>query len=68
MAAVTMQASAAAAFSSRSRFLAGAAGRLNREVSVRVLPSTWASTSFKVEAKKGEWLPGLTSPSYLNGR
>lgn len=27
-----------------------------------------SSASFKVEAKKGEWLPGLASPGYLDGR
>lgn len=69
MATVTMQATAAVfrPCASKSRFLTGSSGKLNREVSVRttVTPSTGA---FKVKAGKGEWLPGLPSPGYLNGR
>lgn len=64
MAAVTTQASAAVF--RPSRFLSGSSGRLNREVSVK--PSASCYKSFKVEAKKGEWLPGLPSPAYLDGR
>nr|XP_027125664.1 chlorophyll a-b binding protein 4, chloroplastic-like isoform X2 [Coffea arabica] len=69
MAAVTTQASIAVfrPCASKTRFLTGSSGKLNREVSIR--PSTSSSTtSFKVEAKKGEWLPGLASPPYLDGR
>ena len=50
---------------SRSAFLSGSSGKLNRTLSVK--PTT-SCVSFKVEAKKGEWLPGLASPSYLDGR
>ncbi|PWA93386.1 chlorophyll A-B binding protein [Artemisia annua] len=49
---------------SRSAFLSGSSGKLNRTLSVK--PTT-SCVSFKVEAKKGEWLPGLASPSYLDG-
>lgn len=69
MATVTTQASAAIfrPCASRTRFLTGSSGKLNREVSFR--PSTSSSyNSFKVEAKKGQWLPGLASPDYLDGR
>lgn len=67
MATVTMQATAAVfrPCAAKSRFLTGSSGKLNREVSVRTASSSGA---FKVEAKKGEWLPGLPSPAYLNGR
>nr|XP_027123670.1 chlorophyll a-b binding protein P4, chloroplastic-like isoform X2 [Coffea arabica] len=68
MAAVTTQASIAVfrPCASKTRFLTGSSGKLNRGVSIR--PSTSSSTtSFKVEAKKGEWLPGLASPPYLDG-
>ncbi|RVW12055.1 Chlorophyll a-b binding protein P4, chloroplastic [Vitis vinifera] len=41
-------------------------GKLGREVSVKPMTSS-SYRSFKVEAKKGEWLPGLSSPSYLDG-
>ncbi|MBH0219679.1 hypothetical protein GH793_15985, partial [Listeria monocytogenes] len=47
-----------------SRFLTGSSGKLNREVAIRPAVS---AKSFKVEAKKGEWLPGLPSPAYLTG-
>ncbi|KAK4402305.1 Chlorophyll a-b binding protein 4, chloroplastic [Sesamum angolense] len=53
------------ACASRTRFLTGSSGKLNREVSVRQAVSSY--NSFKVEAKKGEWLPGLASPAYLDG-
>lgn len=68
MAAVTTQASVAILrpCASKTRFLTGSSGKLNREVSVR--PAVSSYSSFKVEAKKGEWLPGLPSPDYLNGR
>ncbi|XP_019417417.1 PREDICTED: chlorophyll a-b binding protein P4, chloroplastic isoform X2 [Lupinus angustifolius] len=68
MATVTTQASAAIfrPCASKSRFLSSSSGKLNREVAFRPVGST-PSTSFKVEAKKGEWLPGLASPGYLNG-
>lgn len=66
MAAVTSQASIAGLrpCASKTRFLAGSSGKLNREVSFKPV----ATTSFKVEAKKGQWLPGLASPGYLDGR
>lgn len=67
MAAVTTQASIAGfrPCASKTRFLTGSSGKLTRqEVSVKPM----SSTSFKVEAKKGEWLPGLASPGYLDGR
>lgn len=65
MATVTTQASAAVfrPCASKTRFLTGSSIRLNREVSVKP-----GYKSFKVEAKKGEWLPGLASPTYLDGR
>ncbi|KAD4385322.1 hypothetical protein E3N88_25490 [Mikania micrantha] len=50
----------------RTRFLTGSSGKLNRELSVKPV-NTCSSGSFKIEAKKGEWLPGLASPGYLNG-
>lgn len=70
MASVTTQASAAVfrpCSNSKSRFLSGSCGKLNRDLSMRsiVSPST---SSFKVDAKKGEWLPGAASPAYLDGR
>ena len=71
MATVTTQASAAVfrpCINSKSRFLTGSSStKLNREVSLRPMASP-SATSFKVEAKKGEWLPGLASPGYLTGR
>ncbi|TVU67045.1 hypothetical protein FQP81_21195, partial [Pseudoalteromonas distincta] len=51
---------------SKTRFLTGSSGKLNRDLSVKPA-NTYSSASFKVEAKKGEWLPGLASPGYLNG-
>lgn len=71
MASVTTQASATVfrPCASKSRFLTGSSGKLNRGLSFKPMaPSSSSSTSFKVEAKKGEWLPGLPSPAYLNGR
>jgi len=69
MATVTTQASAAIfrPCGLKSRFLTGSSGKLNREVSIRPMGCS-PSASFKVEAKKGEWLPGLASPGYLTGR
>lgn len=68
MATVTTQASAVyrPQITSKSRFLTGSSGKLTREVAFR--PVTSSASSFKVEAKKGEWLPGLPSPGYLTGR
>lgn len=68
MATVTTQASAAVfpPSATKTRFLNGSSGKLNRDFSFK--SSTLSYNSFKVEAKKGEWLPGLTSPTYLNGR
>ncbi|XP_042498160.1 chlorophyll a-b binding protein P4, chloroplastic-like [Macadamia integrifolia] len=67
MATVTTQASLAGLrpCQSKSKFLSGSSGKLTREISIRkAAPS--APNSFKIEAK-GEWLPGLASPGYLNG-
>ncbi|KAJ8630624.1 hypothetical protein MRB53_023947 [Persea americana] len=56
---------------SKSRFLTGGSrGKLSGEmspVSVRAPTSSSSVNSFKVVAKKGEWLPGLASPGYLTG-
>lgn len=69
MATVTTQASAAifGPCGLKSRFLGGSSGKLNRGVAFRPVGCS-PSASFKVEAKKGEWLPGLASPGYLTGR
>ncbi|KAL6281337.1 hypothetical protein ACE6H2_018218 [Prunus campanulata] len=71
MATVTTQASAAVfrpCINSKSRFLTGSSStKLNREVSLIRPMASPSATSFKVEAKKGEWLPGLASPGYLTG-
>ena len=68
MATVSTQASAAVFRPcTRSKFLTGSFGKLNREITVRSFGSS-SSSSLKVEAKQGEWLPGLPSPAYLNGR
>ncbi|XP_077224976.1 light-harvesting chlorophyll-protein complex I subunit A4 isoform X2 [Tasmannia lanceolata] len=66
MATVAMQASIAVfrPCASKSRFLTGSSGKLRR-FSVKM--PTSSPNSFKVEAKKGEWLPGLASPGYLTG-
>jgi len=48
----------------KSSFL-GSASRLSRACRSPVAPA--ATRAFKVEAKKGQWLPGLASPEYLNG-
>ncbi|KAJ8465301.1 hypothetical protein OPV22_027853 [Ensete ventricosum] len=68
MATVATQASVAALrpCSSRSRFMTGSSGKLAREFAARSSPSS-SYRSLKVEAKKGEWLPGLASPAYLDG-
>ncbi|KAI5063112.1 hypothetical protein GOP47_0021659 [Adiantum capillus-veneris] len=47
----------------KSSFL-GSTSRLSRVASA-IAPSPVCA--FKVEAKKGEWLPGLASPAYLEG-
>ncbi|XXG73577.1 hypothetical protein AAC387_Pa07g2473 [Persea americana] len=56
---------------SKSRFLTGGSrGKLSGEISpasVRAPTSSSSVNSFKVVAKKGEWLPGLASPGYLTG-
>ncbi|ESQ31681.1 hypothetical protein EUTSA_v10005046mg [Eutrema salsugineum] len=69
MATVTTQAPAAVfrPCASRMRFLTGSSGRLNRDLSVKPIGSSTNTASFKIEAKKGEWLPGLASPGYLTG-
>ncbi|CAH2043845.1 unnamed protein product [Thlaspi arvense] len=53
---------------SRKMFLSGSSGRLNRDLSVKQIGLSTNTASFKIEAKKGEWLPGLASPGYLTGR
>ncbi|XP_019058986.1 PREDICTED: chlorophyll a-b binding protein 4, chloroplastic-like isoform X3 [Tarenaya hassleriana] len=70
MATVTTQASAAVfpPCASKPRFRTGSSGKLNRALLVKPAGSSTKSASFKVEAKKGEWLPGLATPAYLNGR
>ncbi|KAF8116587.1 hypothetical protein N665_0016s0018 [Sinapis alba] len=69
MATITTQASASTfrPCASKSRFLTGSSGILNRELSLKFIGSSSKMTSFQVEAKKGECLPGLESPGYLNG-
>ncbi|KAA0846904.1 hypothetical protein EYC93_28510, partial [Enterobacter hormaechei] len=67
MASVTTQAALGVSCPSvcRSGFLTGSSvSRLARRVRPGSNPAP--ARSFKVEAK-GEWLPGLSSPSYLNG-
>ncbi|MQI32332.1 hypothetical protein EI016_24465, partial [Escherichia coli] len=68
MATVTTQPSAAIfrPCVSKSRFLTGSSGKLREVMTFRPMGCP-PSTSFKVQAKKGEWLPGLASPGYLNG-
>ncbi|KAF8390145.1 hypothetical protein HHK36_024667 [Tetracentron sinense] len=68
MAAVTTQASLAVfrPCTSKSRFLTGSSGKLSREFCIKTSSSS-SPNSFKVEARKGEWLLGLASPGYLNG-
>lgn len=63
MATVSTQASIAVLrpCTSRSRFV-GAPVRIAKAAPVL------SRKALKVEAKKGEWLPGLASPAYLNGR
>ncbi|KAH0451156.1 hypothetical protein IEQ34_018455 [Dendrobium chrysotoxum] len=55
----------------RPRFLTGSSGKLGRAAGPATPASftttTTAASSLKVEAKQAEWLPGLTSPSYLDG-
>lgn len=62
MAAVTMQTTLAP----KTAFLGSVAGRLSR-TSASVVLSGPVSRSLKVEAK-GNWLPGSTSPKWLDGR
>lgn len=64
MAATAMQAATLATPAvCRSSFL-GSKGRLSRNSVVAVAPRAQA---LKVEAAKGEWCPGVPSPSYLDG-
>lgn len=70
MATVTTHASASIfrpCTTSKPRFLTGSSGRLNRDLSFKSIGSSSKTSSFKVEAKKGQWLPGLASPDYLTG-
>ncbi|KAF5459723.1 hypothetical protein F2P56_019645 [Juglans regia] len=70
MATVTTQALAAVfrpSCAAKSRFLTGSSGKLHRELAIKPMASSSSTASFKVEAKKGEWLPGLASPGYLDG-
>ncbi|EFJ34771.1 light-harvesting complex [Selaginella moellendorffii] len=64
MAASTMQASIGV--SCPSTFLSRSSSKLQRGSRAVAAPS-FATGKFKVEAKKGEWCPGLASPGYLNG-
>ncbi|KAK8941683.1 hypothetical protein KSP40_PGU008423 [Platanthera guangdongensis] len=66
MAAIITQASLAIP---RPCFLTGFSGKLARAAAaIPATTATSSTTTLKVEAKKGEWLPGLASPGYLNGR
>ncbi|CAK9883118.1 unnamed protein product [Sphagnum jensenii] len=69
MASVTMQAAGVCSHLCKSGFLAGAnASKLTRNVRVGAAGATTTPIgSLKIQAKKGEWLPGLDSPPYLNG-
>ncbi|KAI4340107.1 hypothetical protein MLD38_024977 [Melastoma candidum] len=64
MATVTTQA-LAAVFRPKTKFLTGSSSRLKREASFKGIVPPTRSRLFKVEAKKGEWLPGFVSPGYL---
>jgi light-harvesting complex I chlorophyll a/b binding protein 4 len=70
MASVSMQAARVSAPTTlcKSGFLTGAsASKLTRNV--RVGASVAAPVrGLNIQAKKGEWLPGLDSPTYLDGR
>lgn len=64
--AVTMQAVSSSALC-KSGFLTGSKySSLARNVKVSAVAPI-ASKGLRIEAKKGEWLPGLSSPEYLNG-
>lgn len=55
---------------SKSRFLTGSSAKPFGQISSNATSSsssTSRSGALKVVAKKGEWLPGLASPGYLNG-
>ncbi|KAE9602188.1 putative chlorophyll A-B binding protein [Lupinus albus] len=71
MATVITQASASIfkPCASKSRFLNGSSTKLNRQVSVSFTSMKYPSStsSFKVQARNAEWLPGLDSPTYLTG-
>eukprot|EP00271_Cylindrocystis_brebissonii_P013081 TRINITY_DN32655_c0_g1_i1.p1 TRINITY_DN32655_c0_g1~~TRINITY_DN32655_c0_g1_i1.p1 ORF type:complete len:252 (-),score=46.89 TRINITY_DN32655_c0_g1_i1:452-1207(-) len=65
MACVAMQTAAVASSAvSKSTFLGNSQGRLARTVQ---MPVARAAQSVTVRAAKGEWLPGLASPAYLDG-
>jgi len=67
---VAMQAMSCSSALSKSGFLTGSKySSLARSVKVSSAVAAPSSSSqvLKIEAKKGEWLPGLSSPSYLNG-
>jgi light-harvesting complex I chlorophyll a/b binding protein 4 len=65
---VTMQAVSSSSALCKSGFLTGSKySSLARNVKVSAVAPTVSSKGLKIEAKKGEWLPGLTSPAYLNG-
>lgn len=66
-ASVAMQALSCPSTVTRSGFFTGAKyASLTRNVQMAAAPMK-SSKGLKIEAKKGEWLPGLASPSYLNG-
>lgn len=67
---VTMQAvSSSSAALCKSGFLTGSKySSLARNVKVAAVAPAVSNKGLKIEAKKGEWLPGLSSPAYLNGR
>ncbi|KAG2675588.1 hypothetical protein I3843_12G012300 [Carya illinoinensis] len=70
MATITTKASTAVfrpSCAAKSRFLTGSSGKLHRELAIKSMASPSSTSSFKVAAKKGEWLPGLASLGYLDG-
>lgn len=67
MSSVSMQAMSVSPAVCKTSFLSGTSNtRLSRSVQVAAAPLS-SPQVLKIEAKKGEWLPGLASPPYLNG-
>ncbi|CAM6118441.1 unnamed protein product [Calypogeia fissa] len=66
---LTMQAVSSSAALCKSGFFTGSKySSLARSVKVSAVgPISVSNKGLKVEAKKGEWLPGLPSPAYLDG-